>query len=62
MTMKDQKVPTSAGKSGVQAMKYVERGGATHHREDRKSAEQRGRRAPADAQKRWATTAHFTTA
>ena len=60
MTEKSQEV--TAGKASIQEFRYVERGGATHHRDERKSAEKRGRHAPADAQARWATTAHLTTA
>lgn len=62
MSQKNQEVTDTAGKSSVQEFKYVERGGAIHHREERKLAEERGRHAPADGEKRWATTAHLTTA
>jgi hypothetical protein len=49
------------GKSGHQEIRYIERGGATHKRAERKSAEAKGRHSPPDAAKRWATTAHLTT-
>ena len=56
----DQKTDTP-GKSGHQVVRYVEVGGATHHRDERKLAEKRQRHSPPDGCTRWDTTAHLTT-
>jgi hypothetical protein len=48
-------------KPGHQVFRYIERGGMTHHRDDRKAAENRERHAHGDAAKRWRVTAHLVT-